>query len=586
MKQTSGRGSVMKRIKGKRDWVKNAIIIFLAVMLVLTFFSNSIMNYSLPEVAAQYPQSTTITTKIRGSGTVEAAQTYNVTIQETRTVAAVNVKVGDSVKAGDTLLTLDAAESQELTDARKNYEALKLEYEKMLLNKGDQSHAAAQQLQQLRDAVSKAESDLAKARNFENELTWYEDQVSNAQSVLSNKNQEKAEIDRQLMLLQNEKDSIATSNQDYLAADRQCREAQTALDEVAGREPPFSEETADSSEPVESEAHRAWQKEWDAASETLAQKQRARDQLLSDLTLDVDQRISSKTAEQINAGTAISDAQTSLEAANNALAKFQNESTVTSVDAAEEALRAARSSLAAAEASAKDTEAEQTYNDEIAKMDLDAKAKDVKEAEEKVKKLEEKSAAAKIVSRYAGVVQSVNIAAGDTTSAETPLMVVELTEKGYTLTATVTKEQAKMLREGLSAEITNLWDSGITMTLGAITADKSNPASSRTLTFAVQGENVTVGQQLNFSIGDKNASYDVVVPSSAVHADADGSFVYTIVAKASPLGNRYTVKKTAVEVLASDETSSAVTGELSTADFVITTATVPLQPGDQVRIAE
>ena len=30
----------------KRDWVKNAAIIFLAVMLALTFFSNTIMKGS------------------------------------------------------------------------------------------------------------------------------------------------------------------------------------------------------------------------------------------------------------------------------------------------------------------------------------------------------------------------------------------------------------------------------------------------------------------------------------------------------------------------------------------------------------
>ena len=41
-----------RKKRGRRDWVKNAIIIFLAVLLVLTFFSNTIMNYSLPEVAA------------------------------------------------------------------------------------------------------------------------------------------------------------------------------------------------------------------------------------------------------------------------------------------------------------------------------------------------------------------------------------------------------------------------------------------------------------------------------------------------------------------------------------------------------
>jgi hypothetical protein len=165
-------------------------------------------------------------------------------------------------------------------------------------------------------------------------------------------------------------------------------------------------------------------------------------------------------------------------------------------------------------------------------------------------------------------------------------MVVELTEKGYTLTATVTKDQARLLREGLTAEITNIWNSDIEMTLTSITADKSDPASSRTLSFQVQGEDVTVGQQLNFSLGDKNYSYDVVIPTAAIHTDADGSFVYTVVVKSSPLGNRYTVKKTTVTVVAADDSNSAVTGDLSTADFVITTATVPLQPGDQVRIAQ
>ena len=36
-----------------REWVKNAAIIFLAVLLVLTFFSNTIMNRSLVEVATE-----------------------------------------------------------------------------------------------------------------------------------------------------------------------------------------------------------------------------------------------------------------------------------------------------------------------------------------------------------------------------------------------------------------------------------------------------------------------------------------------------------------------------------------------------
>ena len=76
----------------RREWVKNAAIIFLSVMLVLTFFSNTIMNYSLPEVATQYVQSGSITAKIRGTGTVEASDPYNMIINDTRVIESVAVK--------------------------------------------------------------------------------------------------------------------------------------------------------------------------------------------------------------------------------------------------------------------------------------------------------------------------------------------------------------------------------------------------------------------------------------------------------------------------------------------------------------
>ena len=82
----------------KREWVKTAAIIFLSVMLVLTFFSNTIMNYSLPEAAIQYIQSGTVTAKVRGSGVVESGDPYNIEVTETRKVASVAVHEGDFVE--------------------------------------------------------------------------------------------------------------------------------------------------------------------------------------------------------------------------------------------------------------------------------------------------------------------------------------------------------------------------------------------------------------------------------------------------------------------------------------------------------
>ena len=59
--------------KFNRGWVKNAAIIFLVVLLLLTFFSNTILNISLPEVVTAQPTSGTITNAIRGNTVPEAA---------------------------------------------------------------------------------------------------------------------------------------------------------------------------------------------------------------------------------------------------------------------------------------------------------------------------------------------------------------------------------------------------------------------------------------------------------------------------------------------------------------------------------
>lgn len=540
-----------RKKRGKRDWVKNAIIIFLAVLLVLTFFSNTIMNYSLPEVAAQYPQSTTLTTKIRGSGTVESAQSYNVTVQETRTVAAVNVKKGDTIAAGDTLLTLDATESQELQDARANLATVKLDYEKLKLPKNEDGAAAqAASLSQAQAAVTKAESDLATAQKYESDLKWYQDQEASAKSTLATKNQNKDYYASLVDNLNSQIGNVENTNADYLSAKKRLED--------------------------------------DPDNEDLkAEVQRIYDEQIAPQLASLTNQLAEAQQNLLNATYAASQAESAYTSAQDATASFQSSNQdATSVSAAQSALQSAKDNLASLQATAKDTEDTNAYNDSVAQLDLAAKEQEVKDAEEKVKALEEKTSAANIKSRYAGVVTEVNVAAGDTTTADTPLMVVEMTEKGYTLKATVTKDQAKTLKEGLQAEITNLWDSGITMTLTSITSDKNDPANSRVLTFAVTGDDVSVGQSLSFSVGDKNSSYDLVIPSAAIHTDADGSFVYTVQVKSSPLGNRYTVRKKTVTIVASDDNNSAVSGDLSADDFVITTATVPLEVGTQVRIAE
>ena len=118
--------------KKRREWVKNAAIIFLTIMLILTFFSNTIMNYSLPEVATQYVQSGSITAKVRGTGNVEATDPYNVMVKDTRVISSVAVKQGDKVEKDQVLYYLEDKESDELKQAEKELADLELAYMKGL----------------------------------------------------------------------------------------------------------------------------------------------------------------------------------------------------------------------------------------------------------------------------------------------------------------------------------------------------------------------------------------------------------------------------------------------------------------------
>ncbi len=149
----------------------------------------------------------------------------------------------------------------------------------------------------------------------------------------------------------------------------------------------------------------------------------------------------------------------------------------------------------------------------------------------------------------------------------------------------MTNDQANRLRPGDSATVSNFyWGTEIVATLNNIKTDPKNPQTNKLLTFDLTG-NVTAGSELTISVGQKSANYDVIIPSSAIRSDANGSFVLKVEAKNSPLGNRYIARRVPVEVLASDDTNSAVTADLSYGDYVITTSNVPVKNGELVRLA-
>jgi len=181
-----------KKVK-KRGWVKDAAIVFLVILLILTFFSNTIMNRSLPEVAAQYVQSGSITTQIRGTAAVTPNEVYQVCIPENRVVKTVAIKTGQQVSVGDVLFILEEGDSSELANAKDTLVSLQLQYRKSLLTATSFDYSKENRdIQQARDALNEAiedrdaitvtDEDIAVAKS---NTEKYETELADAQKTLS-----------------------------------------------------------------------------------------------------------------------------------------------------------------------------------------------------------------------------------------------------------------------------------------------------------------------------------------------------------------------------------------------------------------
>ena len=674
----------------KRGWVKNAAIIFLSILLVLTFFSQTILNRSLPEVSTASVSSDTINARIRGSGTVTAGDTYEVVLSETRTVEAVYVKVGDSVAVGDKLFLLADKDSTELTQAQEQLATARRNYQSALIDMGSADYARENRnIQKLREtladaqqklaagtvtpeAVNLAAANLKEAQKTQKELakavTDAETAYSDAQSAVSALESQVKTLedsiekqDRALETLEDElyrlqrgetytqsdlvkaQNALAEAKRDYANCWDQNKTALNTLrakaesilgssggasgatsaedvirqmqalcdgwndDQLEGAykatteeynafqllKPKYTalekaQEKADSVEAGlknnESLQTQITQKrqEISDAEETLSDTKRQLKQAKKDLAAKQDE-LSSADWDL----TALKDRQ---EQQTEAIAAFQEtyddlkarsdsyESLKAAVDSAETALEDALFALA----EQKKNDSKQSAKDQL---NLQAQKEEIAKLEKEVAERKENAVGAEVTAKTAGTVSTISAVAGREVAAGTALATIEVVDRGYTLKFSVTKEQAQKVRLGDKAEISNYWwGSGIDATLTQIMPDSANPSTNKLLVFTLTGE-VSSGDNLNLSIGQKSANYDAVIPSSAVRSDSNGTFVLVLTAKSTPLGNRYTATRVDVKVLAQDDTKSAVSG-LTYGDFVITTSSKPLDAGMQVRMVD
>ena len=557
--------------KKRREWVKNAAIIFLSVMLVLTFFSNTFMNYSLPEVAAQYVQSGTITAKIRGTGTVESGDPYNVKISETRTISSVLVKTGDKVEKGAPLLLLEDKESKELTDAQAALDKAMLDFELALLS-GDISNSTFQNVQNgnvapintYQSRIVAAEAEIDRWQKQVDEATNAINQLKTAQVNVDaggtpDTGSEQNKVNAAQAALNGDEVKIAKDKiSEWQAAQATC---QATIDK-------YNENIA-SSVSGNGFVNQVTEDEYQLALKNREQYQSLINERQAFINNNPDKvkAYDEKVKALADANKALADKQNSKENSTNSLT-VQTQNWQTELDKRNIQLKAAQ-----------DTK-EQLLKDISTELNLDYQLDSLQKQRDDIAKLQENAVGASIEAPISGTITSVTVKAGDEAQPDTALVTMQPEGKGFTMSFSVTNDQAKRLSVGDKADLVNSWRySDMDITLASIKPDTTDPGQKKLLTFDITGDEVTPGQSLNVSVGQKSANYDLIVPNSAIREDSNGKFILIVESKSSPLGNRYVATRVDVEVLASDDTQSAVSGALYGSEFVITTSTQPVEAG-------
>ena len=563
--------------KKRREWVKNAAIIFLSVMLVLTFFSNTFMNYSLPEVAAQYVQSGTITAKIRGTGTVESGDPYNVKISETRTISSVLVKTGDKVEKGAPLLLLEDKESKELTDAQAALDKAMLDFELALLS-GDISNSTFQNVQNgnvasintYQSRIVAAEAEIDRWQKQVDEATNAINQLKTAQVNVDaggtpDTGSEQNKVNAAQAALNSDEVKIAKDKiSEWQAAQATC---QATIDKY--------NENITSSVSGNGFVNQVTEDEYQLALKNREQYQSLINERQAFINNNPDKvkAYDEKVKALADANKALADKQNSKENSTNSLT-VQTQNWQTELDKRNIQLKAAQ-----------DTK-EQLLKDISTELNLDYQLDSLQKQRDDIAKLQENAVGASIEAPISGTITSVTVKAGDEAQPDTALVTMQPEGKGFTMSFSVTNDQAKRLSVGDKADLVNSWRySNMDITLASIKPDTTDPGQKKLLTFDITGDEVTPGQSLNVSVGQKSANYDLIVPNSAIREDSNGKFILIVESKSSPLGNRYVATRVDVEVLASDDTQSAVSGALYGYEFVITTSTQPVEAGKLVRLA-
>ena len=549
--------------KKSRKWIIKALVAFLILMGILTFFSNTIMNMTLTQVSTQQVYGATLSSITRANGTLHANSEVKVKAPGELTVGDIPVYLYQEVQEGDTLASFELPENRaDLEEAKKSLAELEKEMEYASRKPAESSdyYDMEMAVYDAEKAVKQAEKNLAAAKNKDTTITQTKNDIKALEDQIT-------QLEKDKMVLESKKTEIETRRDAAYDRIEEAKETLTTAQEALAacitdpNDPNFDQAALDQANQDVADAQKAVEKE----------------QATYNACADELKSVSSQLVDKENAYTKKS---VELEEKKADLTEFEQ---ITTVEEAERALKDAKHSLQVARKTLSDAKTNAGIDSDRDKDTKEEKLKQKEDLEKKIKELEDYYAITDVKAPISGTIISVNVTRGAQCAKDEVMFVIADMSSGMYVECNVAKKDAESMFIGSEVR-TDYCDYAV---VDSIRPDPADPVNSRIVKIAVEGGYLVPGaMQVNCTIATSNRYYDCVVPKGAVQTDTEGSFIYILVTKNSPLGERYIARKVTVKILGEDSTSYAIEGAGINMAYCIVRTEKPIKNGEQVRLAQ
>lgn len=562
----------MKKEKMK-EYSKKGLLIFLAVMLLLSILSRALDSLTVAKVNVGYVNKGPVPYDIEGDGTIVAKENKYLMMDAGLRINSIDCGVGQVVEAGQPLYSYVLEDLEEKKkQLEREYEKISLSLQQEQLGQNPLPGITEEELALQRLAVAERDLGRGEAKRVK-AMEDYEEEL------------DKLERDYDKKLEQTEETLRESARLEYLSAKNAYRQTQTQMEEaIAPLEEAVDETTEDYDDLVNSGASaeeiKEAKKAMDAAVKALDREKKKweRDLSYAEAALDIKEEAYDRIQY---GGSGLEAVEEQYEAS-----KKQLEATRQSAEDTYQSLLDAREAAALEVENARRKDSYDRQGDarqiELSKLRQRSYELDLEEKQEDLDAVNTLIAQqGQVLAPVEGTVLSLTGEAGKKTTGEE---MIRLGTGTPVMEGLLERRQAELMAAG--QEIFVKPSGSQTSIKGVLTSisEAETDGDVEMMRLTVKLEKGTVGKRARFNATVSSGSYQEVIPIEALREDSKGFYCLVVGERNTFLGTENVAVRIDLNVLEKSSISAAVEGAVSYTDKLIIGSNKSISENDRVRV--